>query len=64
MAQGTAAQVHNQGQKVNVGGNGLPYWLKKNNWPEGFQVLCYNCNSAKRVDGICPHQKNKLTLVV
>lgn len=39
------------------GGNNLPYWLKKNGYPEGFQVLCANCNLAKRVDKICPHQK-------
>lgn len=38
------------------GGNGLPYWLKKNNYPEGFQILCANCNLAKRVSNICPHQ--------
>jgi len=23
-------------------------WLKKNNYPEGFQVLCMNCNWIKR----------------
>lgn len=23
-------------------------WLKKNNYPEGYQVLCVNCNFAKR----------------
>lgn len=22
-------------------------WLKHNNWPSGFQVLCYNCNIIK-----------------
>lgn len=38
------------------GGNNLPYWLKKNNWPEGFQILCANCNLAKRVNNICPHE--------
>ena len=38
------------------GGNNLPYWLKKNKYPKGFQVLCANCNLAKRVDKICPHQ--------
>lgn len=25
----------------------LYYWLIKNNFPEGFQVLCFNCNRAK-----------------
>src|SRR3954464_8614186 len=31
-------------------------WLKKNNFPPGFQVLCWNCNSAKHICGICPHE--------
>jgi len=39
-----------------MGGNGFCYWLKKNNWPEGFQVLCANCNFAKRSNKECPHQ--------
>lgn len=30
-------------------------WLKKNEFPEGFRVLCYNCNNAE-AHGICPHQ--------
>jgi len=42
--------------KVNIGGNGLPYWLKKNNFPPGFQVLCANCNFAKRNSRYCPHE--------
>lgn len=32
-------------------------WLEKNNFPEGFQVLCYNCNISKhRHGGVCGHQ--------
>lgn len=31
-------------------------WLKRNNWPQGFQTLCYNCNWAKHRLGKCPHQ--------
>jgi hypothetical protein len=28
---------------------GIPFylWLIRNNFPEGFQVLCFNCNSLK-----------------
>lgn len=37
-------------------GNTFYLWLKDNNYPEGFQVLCYNCNIGKyRNKGICPH---------
>ena len=30
-------------------------WLKKNAYPKEFQILCFNCNEAKRY-GICPHK--------
>lgn len=33
------------------------YWLKKNNYPKGYQVLCHNCNMAKAFYKICPHQQ-------
>lgn len=32
-------------------------WLRDNGYPEGFQVLCHNCNMAKAFYGICPHQR-------
>lgn len=32
-------------------------WLRKNNYPEGFQVLCANCNCGKHWSGgVCPHE--------
>ncbi len=34
-------------------------WLKQNNYPTGFQVLCWNCNTAKGLYGQCPHQREK-----
>ncbi len=39
----------------------LILFLKKNNYPEGYQVLCHNCNSAKghSKDNKCPHEKNR-----
>jgi hypothetical protein len=32
-------------------------WLKKNNYPPGFRVLCFNCNCARGAYGYCPHEK-------
>lgn len=32
-------------------------WMKNNNWPEGFQVLCWNCNQSTRWGEPCPHTK-------
>lgn len=39
----------------NVGGLHTYRWLKKNNYPDGLQVLCMNCNWATRYGGNCPH---------
>lgn len=37
-------------------GRGKIYgWLRKNNYPEGFRVLCHNCNAAFGHYGYCPH---------
>ena len=30
-------------------------WLRDNGYPSGYQVLCYNCNMAKRDKPKCPH---------
>ena len=38
-------------------GNNLLSWIKRNNFPTGFQVLCYNCNCAKKTYTTCPHSK-------
>jgi hypothetical protein len=39
-------------------------WLKRNGFPEGFQVLCMNCNFGKqRNGGVCPHQECHRRLV-
>ena len=35
-------------------------WIIKNNFPDGFQILCHNCNYAKgivRNKNKCPHKK-------
>jgi hypothetical protein len=37
------------------GGYNFYGWLKKNDYPSGYQILCLNCNSAKS-HGQCPHQ--------
>jgi hypothetical protein len=51
---------------VNGGGNkhqkqikgmAIGIWLRKHNYPEGFRVLCHNCNMALGFLGHCPHNK-------
>jgi hypothetical protein len=41
-----------------VGGGFRMYrWLKKNSFPTGYRILCYNCNCGRSVNGgICPHK--------
>lgn len=41
------------------GGVNFYKWLKRDLWPEGFRVLCHNCNMAIGIWGSCPHQKDE-----
>lgn len=38
-------------------------WLSRNGYPSGFRVLCFNCNCAKGIHGVCPHESSLLALV-
>lgn len=43
-------------KNINIrGGHNFYSWLRQNNWPPGYQVLCFNCNQAKGFFGRCPH---------
>jgi len=52
--------VYNDGaeHRKEVGsGSKLYKWLIDNDFPDGFQLLCRNCNWGKHVNnGICPHK--------
>jgi hypothetical protein len=38
-------------------GSGIFKWLRDNDYPAGFQVLCMNCNHGKAQNGgVCPHK--------
>ena len=40
--------------------NNLYTWLVKNNFPTGFQTLCFNCNWGRHINGgVCPHKNPK-----
>lgn len=34
----------------------LAIWLRANNYPPGFRLLCHNCNSSLGWYGYCPHE--------
>ena len=51
--------VNNDGnhhRKTDPRAKDIYYWLRKHNFPEGFQVLCFNCNIGKKRHGVCPHK--------
>ena len=44
-------------KEIHKNGISFYFWLKKNNYPEGFQVLCMNCQFGKKCNsGICTHK--------
>lgn len=57
----TIEHIHGGGKKhqqiVNRFGNGYYRWLIENNFPNGIDVMCMNCNWAKGKFGKCPHKK-------
>lgn len=47
---------HRKEIKILHGGTTFYIWLKRNNYPKEFQILCYNCNHGKHLNGgVCPH---------
>jgi hypothetical protein len=53
---GDGAAHRGRGVKRVGSGTALYRWLRRHNYPDGFQVLCFNCNCAKRTNLFCPHQ--------
>ena len=59
----TIDHVNNKGRE-HVRSNGKRYlgfllykWARDNNYPDSLQVLCFNCNCGKQVNGgVCPHK--------
>lgn len=39
---------------------GMYFWLQRNGFPTGFQILCFNCNMGREQNGgICPHTQTQ-----
>ena len=43
--------------RINAGGQTMHRWLVKQGFPQGFQLLCANCNSSRGKHGECIHKK-------
>ena len=51
--------LHRQ-NKISTSHHNVYGWIVRNDFPEGFQVLCMNCNTGKhRNGGVCPHKLSK-----
>ena len=58
----TLDHIHGNGRKhrESLGNHGTAVFrdLRKNNYPEGYQILCYNCNCGRaKNNGVCPHEE-------
>lgn len=58
----TIDHINGDGSKhrKEVGALNIYDWLRKKNFPSGFQVLCMNCNCAKRTGTSCPCKENRI----
>jgi hypothetical protein len=48
--------IYGGGREHRKESGNLYLWLKRNNFPDGFRVLCYNCNFSMGHYGRCPHK--------
>ena len=53
---GGGTQHRKKNKNGSIVGNSVYRWLRKQGYPDGHQVLCFNCNCAKGLYGQCPHQ--------
>ncbi len=65
----TLDHVNNDGaahrRSLKTKGSHVFKWLRDNQYPEGFQILCSNCNLGRfKNGGICPHKACKPILSV
>ena len=47
--------VNKHRQEIGDNGSSLMHWLIVNDYPDGYRVLCMNCNHSYG-RGYCPHQ--------
>ena len=50
-------------RKVVKGGMNFYGWLKRQGYPAGYRILCFNCNLARGFYGKCPHESKVRTFM-
>lgn len=46
----------NHRKELGFSGQRFYFWLRKNEYPKQFRILCHNCNQATSRGRICPHE--------
>lgn len=50
-------------RKIHGSGNSFYRWIIKNDFPNDLQVLCFNCNIGRSLNGgKCPHEERATTI--
>jgi len=63
----TIDHINNDGFKwrKDHGNDNIGYWLARHAYPEGYQILCFNCNCGRQFNqenpGICPHREVEIS---
>lgn len=54
----TIDHIDNNGSqhRKEIGRSDITSWIFENDFPPGFQILCWNCNCAKGIHDSCPHE--------
>lgn len=55
--KGGGGARHRRQLRREEGHGNIYLWLKKNGYPPGFRVLCYNCNNCIGFNGRCAHEQ-------
>lgn len=42
-------------REINMRGRNFYDWLRRQGYPPGYRVLCFNCNQSLGMNGYCPH---------
>jgi hypothetical protein len=50
-------------KEIKRGGHTFYLWLAQHGFPNEYQLLCANCNSAKHYFGQCPHQYERTAIL-